>query len=76
MDILADSNVKAADKDFSKVKEAFTDMFYPYHRVEMARDELNNLKQVATRKDDGFQTYLSKFQNLIVQSQAGDTPEV
>ena len=42
----------------------------------MARDKLNNLKQVATKKDDGFQTYLSKFQNLVAQSQAGDTPEV
>ena len=74
--ILADSNVKAADKDFDHVKQAFADMFYPYHWVETARDELNNLKQVATWKDNGFQTYLSKFQNLVAQSQAGDTPEV
>ena len=42
----------------------------------MARDKLNNLKQVMTRKDDGFQTYFSVFQNLVVQAQAGDTPEV
>ena len=42
----------------------------------MARDKLNKLKQMATRKDDGFQTYLSEFQNLVAQSQAGDTPEV
>ena len=76
LDILADSNVKALDKDFDKVKEAFADMFYPYHWAETARDELNNLKQIVTQKDDGFQTYPSKFQNLVVQSQAGDTPEV
>ena len=73
---LADSNIKAADRDFDHVKQAFTNMFYPYHQEEMARDELNNLKQFATRKDDGFQTYLSKFQYLVAQSQAGDTPEV
>ena len=46
------------------------------HQVEMARDELNNLRQMGTKKDDRFQQYLSKFQNLIAQSQAGDTPEV
>ena len=49
-------------------------MFYPYHQAETARNELNNLKQIATWKDNGFQT--SKFQNLLAQSQAGDTPEV
>ena len=74
--ILADSNVKAADKDFDHVKQAFADMFYPYHMDETARDELEALKQVATRKDDGFQTYLSKFQYLVAQAQAGDTPAV
>ena len=51
-------------------------MFYPYHLEETTRDELNNLKQVATRKDNNFQTYLSKFQYLANQSQAGDTPQV
>ena len=51
-------------------------MFYPYHQAKTARDKLNNLRQVATRKNDGFQTYLFKFQNLVVQSQARDTPEV
>ena len=74
LDILADSNVKAADKDFDKVKEAFAAIFYPYHQAETARDELNNLRQIVTQKDIGFQTYLSKFQNLVAQSQAGDTP--
>ena len=44
--------------------------------MEMARDKLNHLKQVVTRKDNGFQTYLSAFRNLVVQSQAGDTPEI
>ena len=74
--ILADANVKAVDKDFDHVKQAFADMFYPYHTDEMARDELEALKQVATQKDDGFQTYLSKFQYLVAQSQAGDTPVI
>ena len=46
--ILADSNVNVADKDFDHVKQAFTDMFYPYHADETARDELEALKQVAT----------------------------
>ena len=73
---LADPNTKAADKDWKTIKKAFEDMFYPYHLEEMARDKLNELRQIATRKDDGFQTYLSKFQYLADQSQAGDTPEV
>ena len=76
LDILADLNVKSVDKDFDHIKQAFADMFYPYHQTETTRDELNHLKQVATQKDDGFQTYLSKFQNLVVQSQVGDTTEV
>ena len=46
--ILADSNVKAVDKDFDHVKQAFADMFYPYHLDKTARDELEDLTQVAT----------------------------
>ena len=46
--ILADANVKAADKDFDHVKQAFADMFYPYHADKTARDELKALKQVST----------------------------
>ena len=76
LDILTDANMKSVDKTFDKVTEAFAAMFYPYHQAETARDELNNLRQISTKKDDGFQTYLSKFQNLVAQSQAGDTPEV
>ena len=74
--ILANSTVKTADKDFDHVKQAFANMFYPYHVDETARDELEALKQVTTQKDDGFQTYLSKFQYLVAQAQAGDTPAV
>ena len=51
-------------------------MFYPYHADKTARDELKALKQVSTQKDDGFQTYLSKFQYLVAQSHAGDTPAI
>ena len=74
--ILVDKNVKPADKDFDVVKQVFTDMFYPFHTDETARDELKALKQTATWKDDGFQTYLFKFQYLVAQSQAGDTPAI
>ena len=72
--ILADTNVKAADKDIDHVKQVFADMFYPYHQDETARDELYD--QVAIQKDDGFQTYLSRFQYLVAQSQAGNTPAI
>ena len=51
-------------------------MFYPYHADETARNELEDLKQISTQKDDGFQTYLSKFQYLVAQSNAGDTPAI
>ena len=73
---LADPKVQTADKDWKTIKKAFEDMFYPYHLEETARDKLNDLRQTPTRKDDGFQTYLSKFQYLADQSQAGDTLEV
>ena len=76
LDILANANMKTADKTFEKVTEAFSSMFYLYHQAETARDKLNNLRQVAIRKDNGFQTYLSAFQNLVVQFQEEDTPEV
>ena len=46
--ILADANVKAMDKDFDCVKQAFANMFYPSHVDKTARDELEALKQVAT----------------------------
>ena len=74
--ILTDANVKASDKDFDHVKKAFANMFYPYHADETARDELEDLKQISTQKDDGFQTYLSKFQYLVAQSNAGHTPAI
>ena len=74
--ILADKNIKSADKDFDHVKQVFANMFYPYHADETARDELETLKQVSTRKDDGFQTYLSKFQYLVAQAQVGNTPAI
>ena len=51
-------------------------MFYPYHADETARNEPKALKQVTTQKDNSFQTYLSKFQYLVAQSQAGDTPVI
>ena len=66
--ILADTNVKLVDKTFEKVIKAFASMFYSYHWAEMARGELNNLRQVETKKDDRFQQYLFKFQNLVAQS--------
>ena len=69
-------NVKTTDKDFDHIKQAFADMFYPYHADETARDELEALRQVSTQKDDGFKTYLSKFQYLVAQSNAGDTPAI
>ena len=65
-----------ADKTFEKVMKAFAFMFYPYNQAKMARNELNALRQIATKKNDGFQQCLTKFQNFITQSQAGDTPEV
>ena len=73
---LGDPKVQTADKDWKTIKKAFEDMFYPYHLEETARDKLNELKQTPTQKDNGFQTYLSKFQYLADQFQAGDTPEV
>ena len=76
LNILAVVNIKSMDKTFDKVTEAFTAMFYSYHQTETARDELNDLRQTLTSKNDSFQMYLSKFQNLVAQSQAGDTPEV
>ena len=76
MHILTDSTVKVADKDFDHVKQAFADMFYPYHVDETARDELEALKQVTTQKNDGFQTYLFKFQYLVAQARAGDVMQV
>ena len=51
-------------------------MFYPYHADETARDELEDLKQISTQKDGGFQTYLSKFQYLVAQSNTGDIPAI
>lgn len=43
-------------------------MFCPYNQMEIARDKLIALKQIGTKKNIGFQQYLTKFQNFIDQS--------
>lgn len=65
-----------ADKTFDKLAESFTSTFYPYNIVETTRDDLYALRQKENKDDDGFQDYITKFQNLAAQVQMEDTKEV
>ena len=53
-DKVADPAIKAANKTFDKIAEAFTSMFYPYNHVETVKDKLNLLWQIKTKADNSF----------------------
>ena len=67
LDILADTKVQTADKTFDKVMEAFASMFYLYNWTEMARDELNTLKQVVTAFNNTSPNFRISLLNLRLE---------
>ena len=78
-DKLANTTVAATEKTFKKFVENFNTTFFPFDTKATAHFELTKLAQKSFKcsdgiTDDGFQKYITDFQNL--SARAGITDEV
>ena len=78
-DRMADTSVANAEKTFDKFASNFESTFFPYDTKATARFELTKLAQKSFKRpngvmDDGFQKYITDFQNLA--SKAGISDDV
>jgi hypothetical protein len=76
-DRMADSNVPPSEKTFAKFQENFESTFFPFDTQATSRYELSKLAQNSFRRpdgiyDDGFQKYITDFQNLSSKAQISD----
>ncbi|KAF8548667.1 hypothetical protein OG21DRAFT_1369393, partial [Imleria badia] len=65
------------DKTFDIFTNDFETTFFPFDVKATARDQLTKLRQKSVKKpdgtyDDGFQTYISNFQNLTARAGTTD----
>ena len=78
-DKMADTSVANSEKTFDKFASNFESTFFPYDTKATARFELTKLAQKSFKRpdgvmDDGFQKYITDFQNLA--SKAGISDDV
>ena len=78
-DKLANTTIAFTEKTFEKFVENFNSTFFPFYTKATARFELTKLAQKSFKRpdgitDDGFQKYITDFQNL--SARAGITDEV
>ena len=78
-DKLANTAIAGTEKTFEKFIENFNTTFFPFDTKATARFELTKLAQKSFKRsdgitDDGFQKYITDFQNL--SARAGITDEV
>ena len=78
-DKLASTTISPTKKTFEKFVENFNTTFFPFDTKATARFELTKLAQKSFKHsdgitDDGFQKYITDFQNL--SARAGITDEV
>lgn len=78
-DKMADTNISSAEKMFSKFSDNFETTFYPFDTKATAYTELAKLIQKSFKKrdgtfNDGFQKYITDFQNL--STKAGITNDI
>ena len=78
-DRMADTSIASTEKTFDKFVSNFGSTFFPYDTKVTARFELTKLAQKSFKRpdgvmDDGFQKYITNFQNLA--SKAGITDDV
>jgi hypothetical protein len=76
-DRMADPNVLPSEKTFAKFQENFELMFFPFDTQATSRYELSKLTQNSFKRpdgiyDDGFQKYITDFQNLSSKAQISD----
>ena len=78
-DKMADTSIANSEKTFDKFTSNFESTFFPYDTKSTARFELTKLTQRLFKRpdgvmDDGFQKYITDFQNLA--SKAGISDDV
>ena len=76
---MADTAIANTEKTFDKFASNFESTFFPYDTKATARFELTKLAQKSFKRpdgimDDGFQKYITDFQNLA--SKAGISDDV
>jgi hypothetical protein len=76
-DRMANPNIAASEKTFAKFQENFESMFFPFDTQATSRYELSKLAQYSFKRpngiyDDGFQKYITDFQNLASKAQISD----
>jgi hypothetical protein len=76
-DRMADANIPPSEKTFAKFQKNFESTFFPFDTQATSRYELSKLTQNSFRRpdginDDGFQKYITDFQNLSSKAQISD----
>jgi hypothetical protein len=76
-DRMLNSSISASEKTFAKFKENFESTFFPFDTQATSRYELFKLVQKTFKRpdgiyDDGFQKYITDFQNLASKAQISD----
>jgi hypothetical protein len=76
-DRMANANIASSEKTFAKFQENFESTFFPFDTQATSRYELSKLAQNSFKRpdgiyDDGFQKYITDFQNLASKAQISD----
>jgi hypothetical protein len=76
-DRMANPNIASLEKMFAKFQENFESTFFPFDTQATSRYELSKLTQNSFKcpdgiYDDGFQKYITDFQNLASKAQISD----
>jgi hypothetical protein len=71
---MANPNIAPSEKTFAKFQENFESTFFPFDTQATSRYELTKLVQGSFKPpdgihDDGFQKYITDFQNLTSKAQ-------
>ena len=74
---MADTSIANSEKTFDKFASNFESTFFPYDTKATARFELTKLAQKSFKRpdgvmDDGFQKYITDFQNLALKAGISD----
>ena len=72
-DKMANTLITSSEKTFDKFTQNFETTFYPFDTKATAHTELSKLIQKSFKKDDrttddGFQQYITDFQNLLLKA--------
>jgi hypothetical protein len=74
---MANTNIASSEKTFAKFQENSESTFFPFDTQATSRYELSKLTQNSFKRpdaihDDGFQKYITDFQNLASKAQISD----